>query len=136
MTTWFLLLYAVGLGIVLFSPIPVDSLFTSALDEGLAWAQAHDAPGFVDYAFLEFTANILAYVPIGCIGVLAFGSHRWGWVVLFGIVASATVELTQALFLTARTASLADILANSLGVLVGALACRLWCHSRHGSAKK
>lgn len=136
LATWFLLLYAAVLAIVLFSPMPVDSLFSSVLDDGLSWAQAHGAPGFVDYAFVEFTTNILAFVPIGCIGVLAFGSHRWGWVVLLGIVASVTVELTQGLFLSARTASLADILANSLGVLVGALACWLWRHRRDGTAKK
>ena len=70
---------------------------------------------------MEFTANIVFFVPVGLIVVLLVGLRRWWWGAMAGFVISGSVELGQLLFLPDRFASLDDLLSNSTGALVGAL---------------
>ena len=73
----------------------------------------------ISYDALEFTANVGMFVPIGAL-VAALGRHWW---IAFavGIALTCGIEFVQ-LFLPARFPDVRDILANSLGALLGAVA--------------
>jgi len=79
----------------------------------------------------DVVQNVLLFVPFGVLGVAAAGATgRWtwrrvGWVSLVAFGLSCTVEILQ-LFMRDRTASISDVIFNTLGALVGAIAAR-WC---------
>lgn len=87
----------------------------------LARLHAHGVPGWVNYALVEFTANIALFLPVGLLGVVLLGSARWWLAVLAGFTASGLIELGQLVFLPARFATPLDMLANTTGAALGAL---------------
>ncbi|MGN6743348.1 MAG: VanZ family protein, partial [Amnibacterium sp.] len=91
----------------------------------LAALHQHGVPRFVDYNFIEFTANVLFFVPVGFFGGLLL-PYRMQWLaVLLGAALSGCIELSQKLFLPGRVASLGDVLANTSGALVGCIVAAL-----------
>lgn len=76
----------------------------------------------VDGSRVEFGLNVLAFVPLSAIGALAWTRTTWRDWTAVGFAASFTVEVLQALVLSARSATHADVVANTLGALLGALA--------------
>lgn len=73
----------------------------------------------------DFIANIVLFLPLG----LALGwrsSHRWRWL-LAAFALSAVVELSQALWLPTRSATLGDLAANTAGAAIGVV----WAQVRH-----
>jgi glycopeptide antibiotics resistance protein len=73
------------------------------------------------YDLIEFGANILLFVPFG----LLVCALRPGWsrltVVMVGALASATIEILQAVARPGRTADVRDVVANTLGAALGGL---------------
>ena len=64
----------------------------------------------------EWMLNILLFLPLGIVAALLFTR----WVVwLFGPLLSLTIEVAQAVLATGRQSALDDLLANSLGYLIG-----------------
>lgn len=113
--------YVVTLGFIVFWPTPVDRDLDGTLFHVLAWLHAHGAPGFVNYAFVERTANILLFVPAGLLIALLL-PRRLAWAaVLCCVAASVTIELGQGLLLPERFASIFDVAMNSFGGFVGVL---------------
>ena len=53
---------------------------------------------------------------------MALPRHHWANWVVYGFVLSCAVELVQGLVLPPRSAQFEDVVANTLGALVGALA--------------
>lgn len=108
--------YLVVLGYLVWSPEPTTatsavSTLTDAL-HGIGLPVSSSAVGFA--------LNVLLFVPMGLLGVFVFGRrHVPGWV-LAGFAASVIVEVVQRLLLPDRTWSASDIVANTLGALVGA----------------
>jgi VanZ family protein len=119
-----LLLLAAYVGLialVTLTPHSVDRGVYPLLSRGVLLLQHHGAPWF-RYSMLEELANLMMFVPLGMLGVLAVGTRR-GWVVVLAATAiSASVELVQGAFLPARVASLTDVAANGAGALVGVAA--------------
>jgi len=72
----------------------------------------------ISYEAVEFTANVGMFVPIGAL--VAALSRHWWWGLVFGIALTCCIEFVQQ-FLPARFPSVSDLVANSLGALVGAL---------------
>jgi VanZ family protein len=73
----------------------------------------------------DFISNVLLFAPFGVFGVWARARQRSAidrivWVTFLGVALSACVEALQ-LFTIDRTSSTADVLANSLGALSGAV---------------
>jgi glycopeptide antibiotics resistance protein len=102
-------------------PTTVDHGLSPYIQRLLAKLWSKGVPTFVDYAFIEFTANIAFFVPLGFLLGLLF-SHRWSWLaIVCGVLLSAAVETAQRLFLPGRVSSLGDLLANSSGALIGCL---------------
>lgn len=76
-------------------------------------------PGLVPW--MEFTANIIMFVPVGALA--------WWWRpsvwrnVLVGLVCTVFIETVQGLFLPHRVADARDVFANTSGALIGSAAC-------------
>ena len=81
---------------------------------GLPDALAH--PGRV-----ESMLNVVAFVPLSLLGSLLWTRPTWRDWTAVGFVVSFLVEVLQAVALDARQATNADVVANTLGMLVGAL---------------
>lgn len=111
--------YLAVLAIIAFWPSRVDHSAGKLLYQLFAWLYRHDAPRWIDYAFLEFSANIVLFVPVGLFIVVLAGARRWWLGIFVGILASSIIELGQLLFLPARLATVNDVIANSTGAAVG-----------------
>jgi VanZ family protein len=72
----------------------------------------------------DLVVNVLAYVPLGCLTVLALyprqrGARAVASATALGVALSAAVEALQT-FLPSRVASNVDLLTNAMGALLGA----------------
>lgn len=79
--------------------------------------------------------NIVLYLPLGA--ALWWGSRRMGRVIAIGAVVSLSVELLQ-LFIPGRHTALSDLLANTVGALLGgllAISPRAWIVPQAGTAR-
>jgi glycopeptide antibiotics resistance protein len=111
-------------GIVLvatLTPTTLDNGFESSIDRLLAVAHRHGMPEWFDYARLEFTANIGMFVPLAFIVAMLLPSTAWWLALLICPALSVCIELAQATFLSGRFATVSDVVANSIGSLIGAL---------------
>lgn len=70
---------------------------------------------------VEFALNVALFVPMSLLGTFVFRRLRVADWVLVGFVGSFAVELVQRFFLPARNGSSRDIVANTLGALIGAV---------------
>ncbi|WP_086517991.1 VanZ family protein [Clavibacter michiganensis] len=114
-----LLAMYVGLvALVTLTPDSVDRGVYPLLMRGVGFVQRHGIPGF-RYSMIEEGANVALFVPLGMLGVLAFGIRRWWAVALAAVALSACVELAQGAFLPARVASLTDVATNGTGAVIG-----------------
>lgn len=128
--------YLLVVAFIVFWPVPVDRPAQDALPRLLESWHAAGVPHWVNYRLIEWLANVIMFVPWGVLGTLLL-ARRWWWVVPFsGLLASAAVETAQYLFLPARFASTADIVANTLGTMLGfvATAIVIFC-VRHRAAR-
>lgn len=111
--------YLLALALIAFWPTPVDRGGHDSLVSALGWLQRHGAPGWLSYTFVEFSANIALFVPVGLLGVILVGARRWWLAILAGFLASFCIELGQLLFLPARFATVNDVIANTFGAVLG-----------------
>ena len=115
-----LAIYGTLVAIVGFFPTPVDRSASPLLRSALAALHRWGVPDWFDYDVVEFTANIALFVTFGVLAVLAFGRRRAWLAVLAGAAASATIEICQWLLLPARFPTGLDVLANTIGTVIGA----------------
>lgn len=71
-------------------------------------------------ASVEFAANVLVFVPVLALVLLLRPRLRWIQGVALGFLVSLSVEVVQALFLPARSATVSDVIANTIGAVLGA----------------
>ncbi len=118
-------LLAVGYGgfvaFVVFWPSPIDRPVAGLLDRVIAELHERGVPGFIDYAFIEFSANVALFVPLGILFGLALPMTWWAVMVLLGPALSGLIELVQSVVLAERYASVHDVIANSVGATIGVL---------------
>lgn len=108
-----LAIYVLALVLIAFWPTHVDrdaGPLLAAIERLFPWAT---------YRRLEFTANIALFVPFGLLLTLLVRS--WPLALGLGVGASLAIEVVQELALPGRTASVLDVLANSLGTAAGGL---------------
>lgn len=84
-----------------------------------AWG-AGAPPALVTFARLEVAANVAMVVPAGLLAALSWPRTTWQTWTASGFLAALAVELVQGLALPEREASASDVVANTLGVLLGA----------------
>ena len=68
---------------------------------------------------VEFLANVAILVPPVVLGALVWSRPTWRDWTAFGFVFSGGIEVVQALFLDERSATYVDVVANTLGALLG-----------------
>ncbi|MCP3420935.1 VanZ family protein [Nocardioides pinisoli] len=83
---------------------------------GLGLPEVLSRPGRV-----ESMLNVVAFVPLSLLGSLLWPRPSWRDWTAVGFVTSFLVEAAQAVVLDARQATHADVVANTLGMLIGAL---------------
>lgn len=108
-----LAIYVLTLVLIAFWPTHVDrdaGPLLAAIERLFPWAT---------HRRLEFTANIALFVPFGLLLTLLVRS--WPLALSLGVGASLAIEVVQELALPGRTASVLDVLANSLGTAAGVL---------------
>jgi glycopeptide antibiotics resistance protein len=117
---WFrilLAIYAVALVVVGYFPVPVDRGVSPLVGEFVLFMQRYILP--FTYETVEFTANVLWFVPFGLLGVLALGRRWWWLVLLLGAAVSTAIEAGQWLLLPERTPTPVDVVANTVGTAIG-----------------
>lgn len=71
----------------------------------------------------DLLRNIILFVPLGAMLALVMRGSRWYRAILIAALTSALIELAQ-LAIAGRDPSIGDLLANSLGGIVGAVGVR------------
>ncbi|KUF08077.1 VanZ family protein [Leucobacter sp. G161] len=118
---------AVGLGAVLLAalaitlnPTPVERGRSDTVWAFLDMLHRIGIPESFGYLELEFTANIIMFLPLGFFFALLVAERSWWLALAFPLVLSIGIELTQLLVLPERFADISDVIANSLGGWLGA----------------
>ncbi|MEV7663026.1 VanZ family protein [Paenarthrobacter sp. NPDC089316] len=107
-----------------FWPIPVDKPISAPLLSVLEYLHRQGAPGWIDYHFVEMSANVAMFVPFGIFSAMALPSKRGWHLLIYAVGASTVVELGQLLFLPERYYSLLDLVTNTLGAVIGIIVAR------------
>lgn len=118
---WLLLVTLVGVLAILLWPSRPGAVEQTDLQLWLIRAYAAGLPGWIDFGLVEFCANVVMFVPIGALGALSRPPGGDRAVVGACLALSAIAELTQSLLLPERTGDLRDVLANTVGGLLGVL---------------
>ncbi|MBS1907893.1 MAG: VanZ family protein [Actinobacteria bacterium] len=127
-----ILFYAIALALIAFWPQHVSN--------GLGFfftAITHYLP-ILTYTRIEFGSNILLFVPLGILLAILLPRMRH-LIVPIGFFISLAIESVQGAFLSGRTSSVSDLLANTAGAGIGLLAFELFdrvARKRRASATK
>ena len=78
---------------------------------------------------IEFAENVLLIAPLTFLASLIRPTYSWRDWTAFGFLLALGVETFQAVFLSGRSATFSDVVANALGALLGAVVARA-CSSR------
>lgn len=113
--------YGSFLAFVAFWPSPVDRPVAGLLARVIRELHERGVPRFVDYGFIEFTANIALFVPVGILLGLIGSRRLWPFMLLVGPLLSGIIEAAQLFVLSQRYATVEDVIANSLGSTIGVL---------------
>lgn len=114
------LVYLGMVGWITLGPQPFDDGSDSLIWRALGILGRYEATEWITYAQLEFTGNVLMFLPIGLFFVLLLGRRYWWLAIIFGAGLTIVIETAQR-FLPDRVSDVRDILANSTGALVGVL---------------
>lgn len=138
---WRLVLLAmlVPLVLVAFWPSPVDQPVQSQLGRILQFLHGQGIPAWFNYQFVEASANVVFFIPVGIVSSLAFPAMPWWRIGAFGLLISGCMELCQFLFLHNRFASPLDLVTNASGAVIGALVAvqaTKWLQARCTSTRR
>lgn len=81
-------------------------------------------PRLASPALVEILANVAIMVPPAALARVVWPGPRWWRWALGGFTVAVTAEVAQALFLPERFPSPVDVVANTLGVAIGAALVR------------
>jgi glycopeptide antibiotics resistance protein len=107
-------LYGLGAGVVVLLPVSYRGL----VNRLTMWAQDLSGWSAIRSGWVEFGANILMFVPLGCFLSLLL-PRRWHGTVL-ALALSVAAELAQ-IVIPSRQPSLRDVIGNSSGAALGAV---------------
>lgn len=107
-------------GWITLGPQPLDEGRDSLLWRALRFFGRHDLTDWITYQRVEFTANVFMFIPIGMFLLLLFGRRLWFAAVLSGVALTVAIETAQR-FIPDRVSDVSDIIANSIGALIGVL---------------
>ncbi|GAA3896138.1 hypothetical protein GCM10022381_42010 [Leifsonia kafniensis] len=114
-------------------PTPLDQGYQASIQKFLEVLHRTGVPEWFGYSKLEFSANVLMFVPLGFLVVMILPTKVWWLALIVCPALSVAIELSQAVFLSARFATVLDVIANSIGAIVGgffAVVLRAVVHQR------
>jgi hypothetical protein len=76
-------------------------------------------PEAITFEAIEFTANIVMFIPFGLFLALSLPRWMWPWTIVIGLAFTLLIEFLQAAFLPERFATTSDLVANTVGALIG-----------------
>ena len=125
--------YLVALAFVVFLPPREAGTVTGFVGVVASWLSWLGLPYDHAAVGVEFVANIVMFVPLGALLRVLWPMvwNRWR-VVVMGSGTSTAIELTQ-LLIPGRVTALSDVIANTVGALIGAGAAA-WFGPRFGSS--
>lgn len=118
--------YAIALALIVWLPDSAASRVT-----GIVFRIARFVSERIDislstmYTLFEFGANIALFIPFGLLVAAGWPRTNAWWIILLGFSASAAIELVQTM-LPSRYPTLSDVIANTLGTIIGCCAVRLF----------
>lgn len=101
-------------------PQPLDEEGRGLLLRVIRWLQRHDATDWVTYSGVEFTANVLMFVPLGLMFVLLLGRRLWWIAIVLAVALTVGIEAIQVM-LPERVADPRDLASNSIGAVIGVI---------------
>ena len=113
------LAYLALVGVLTLSPVPTDGR------DSIIWRIVEIFDWFpvtrwLDFATVEFLANVAMFMPLGLFFVLLLGRRRWWLAIMFGVALTIAIEFVQ-LALPSRVSDPRDLVANALGTTLGVL---------------
>lgn len=111
--------YSIAVSLIAFWPVPVDRSMGGTLGKMLSWLHSHGMPGLINYQFVEFSANIIFFAPMGAI--MGLWIKRRISTIIISTYISIAIEAIQELFLPQRYSTVFDVLANTLGAALGVI---------------
>lgn len=113
------IVYFTGLGIILFTPISFDGRSVYFMEQGIG--RVNKTRLYLHG--LGFTENIILTIPLGMILKKFMPQLPIAILGLIGLILSSGIEITQYYlsqnFLINRSSDINDIIANTIGVIVG-----------------
>ena len=111
--------YLLFIGFTVWLPANVSAKVTGLVGVMARWvSDAGIAPYYQSAVVFEFLANVALFVPVGFLLPFAWSRLRLWQVVLIGALMSGLIESVQGL-MPSRFPTISDVIANSLGTLVG-----------------
>ena len=112
--------YVLAVAVVLLAAQP--TIATDVIVQTEGWLAAHGAPSWMTFpGRVELALNAAMFAPLTFLASLAFPRHPWANWVVYAFLGSGAVEVFQAFALEPRSAQYVDVVANTLGGVVGAL---------------
>jgi glycopeptide antibiotics resistance protein len=103
---------------------PTSHVQTSLVNDVVRVLQAVLPDSWVTFTRVEVLLNAAIIAPLSFLGSRAWPRLRWQDWTAYAFMGATTVELVQGLLLPGRHASFSDIVANTIGALLGALIYR------------
>lgn len=113
--------YLTAVGWLTLRARPYGDDISEVLERLIAWFARHRPTEWITLDRVEFAANVAMFVPLGVFAVLWFGVRGWWTAPLLGLAVSGAIELAQLLFLDTRVPDGRDLVANTLGAVIGML---------------
>ncbi len=133
---WLLVGILAAVLVIVLWPSRPDAAGQSSLEHWFADLHARGLPGWIGFGLVEFSANVVMFVPLGVLGVLARPPFRAVVVVACCAALSVAVGLWQWLLIPGRTGDYRDVMANIGGAALGVLlTARLRAH-RPGHSRR
>ncbi|RUR01433.1 VanZ family protein [Labedella endophytica] len=100
-------------------PNPQDGDGTPIARAIVDWMYTAGLPTAITFEAIEFTANIVMFVPFGLFLALSLPRWMWPWAIVLGLAFTLLIEFLQAAFLPERFPTVSDLIANTAGALIG-----------------
>jgi len=130
---WLFPAYLVVLALIVFLPAREAGRLTGVVGWLALQVGKLGIPVDPAYVVLEFTANILLFLPFGLLATVAYPRLRPVLVIAIGFASSVVIELVQ-LAIPSRYATVSDVIANTVGAAIGCLAAVAMARSATPSA--
>ena len=117
----FVLVYGLVVVAATMWPTPLDQGYASSINRLLEVLHRNGVPEWFGYGKLEFAANVVMFVPLGFFVSVLLPARVWWLALLICPGVSVAIEVTQSIALSARFATVSDVVSNSTGALIGAL---------------